>query len=413
MNGPSVWNRNFVPLFWGQSVSAIGSQVTFIALPLIAVLNHHASPGAMGLLGAVDNLPYLLVGLWVGVLVDRNSRRRLMILSDVLRAAAVLWLPIGFWLGVLDFPQLCVVAFVIGLGNIVFDVACQAQLPELVDESRLIEANGALATSSSLATVGAPGLVGLLIGWIGAPVAMLIDAVSYLISLIGILAIKQPEEHRPAKPEATWRQVSAGLRLVFQDRRLLGLGGGAALLAIGMNAALAVLIYYLADQLHFDPVVIGLVFLSVGVGGLLGALAVSRLGGQVSPGVILITGPLLACLGLLIAAAAGSADPAAARWWILLGALTLGCGILSYQMTAAGLRQSLAPDAVRGRVLGTLRFLEWGSMPLGSLLGGALGELIGAPGTLALSAVLIGSGCLWAWCTPLRQLRAVGPKELS
>lgn len=395
-----------MPLFAGQTISAVGSQVTFIALPLLAVLNFGATPGAMGLLGAIDNLPYLLIGLWVGVLVDRYSRRRIMILSDLLRAAAVLWVPIAWWLGILDFGQLCLVAFLVGVGNITFDVACQAHLPELVDESRLVDANGALATSSSLASVGAPGIVGVLIGWIGAPTAMLLDGVSYLVSLVSVLAIRQPEQHRPAPPESTWQELTIGLRLVRDDRRLLGLGGGAAMLSIGMNAAFAVLIYFLADQLGFDALAIGLIFLAVGVGGLIGALTVSRFSKLLRPSWVLILGPVVAGVGLLCAALSGAVADAAALPTALAGASILGAGILAFQMTAAGLRQSLTEDQVRGRVLGTLRFVEWGVMPLGSLLGGGLGEVIGAVGTLVLSAILVATGGLWAWFTPLRQLPA-------
>lgn len=413
MNRPSIWTPGFVRLFTGQTVSAVGSQVTFIALPLIAVMNFDATPGAMGLLGALDNLPYLLFGLLVGVVVDRFSRRRIMILSDLLRAAAVGWVPIAFLLGRLDFAQLCLVAFIVGVGNIAFDVACQAHLPELVDETRLADANGALGTSASLATVGAPGIVGALIGWVGAAFAMVLDGLTYLVSAISVLAIRKPEEHRPASDETTWQGVLTGLRLVWRDKRLLGLGGGAAMIMIGMNAASAVLIYFLATQLGLGAVAIGLVFLAMGVGGVAGVLVVSQLNKRLTPGAILIAGPIVAAAGLLGAASAGQLAHMGSLMLVFSSALLLGAGLLAYQMTAAGLRQSLVDDRVRGRALGTLRFLEWGSMPIGSLVGGALGELFGAGPTLLVSAAFVAACCVWTLQTPLRRLPIQGGQSAA
>lgn len=405
MKSRSIWTPSFVPLFVGQSVSAVGSQITFVALPLIAVLSLGATPGAMGLLGAIDNLPYLLIGLWVGVLVDRFSRRRIMIASDLLRAVAVLSIPILSWSGQLSFAHLCVVAFAVGVGNITFDVACQAQLPELVDESELVAANGALATSASLATVGAPGVVGLVIKAVGAPVALLVDAASYLVSMVGIVAIRQPERPRPAPEESGWRQVSTGLRIVLGDRRLLGLGGGAAMISFGMNAAFAVLVFYLATGLGLDALWIGLVFLAFGLGGLTAALLGGALSARFGPSPVLVAGPIIGAVGLaLVSASAAGGDSALVL--VLAGAATIGAGLLAYQMVAAGLRQSLTADSVRGRVLGTLRFLEWGAMPLGSLAGGALGEWLGAGPTLACSGIAVAASSLWTLGTPLRSVSA-------
>ena len=177
-------------LLGGQAISALGSQVTFMALPLIAVTLLDSNPLHMGILGALDNLPYLLFGLFVGSLVDRRRRRPLMIVSDLLRALAVLTIPLAFLVGGITFTHLCLVAFVVGLGNLVFDVACQAQMPDIVgDDGDLVQANGALQTTSGIASLTAPGLVGVFIATVGAPLAMLIDAFSYLISAASLRMI--------------------------------------------------------------------------------------------------------------------------------------------------------------------------------------------------------------------------------
>jgi MFS family permease len=400
-------------LLLGQSVSVVGSQVTFLALPLIAVLTLHATPGAMGVLGALDNLPYLLVGLWVGVFVDRHARRRLMILSDLLRAVAVVSVPIAAIGGWLSFAQLCAVAFVVGFGNIVFDVACQAQLPELVDREHMVAANGALQMSASLSMVGAPGLVGLLIKAIGAPLAILIDAASYVVSALSIGSIRQPEEARPAEEGSTWAQVLEGLRLVRDDARLVGIAGGASMLSLAMNAAFAVLMFYLATRLGLDAGVIGLVFLAFGVGGALGAMLISPIAARIGTGRTLIGSPLVGAAGLAtFTVAAESGLPLAGTMTaIFCGSVVMGIGLVGFSVLAAGVRQLLAPSQARGRVLGTLRFLEWGSMPLGSVIGGVVGEAFGAAPAILTSAVLLAGAAVWIVATPLRGLRELPDDE--
>lgn len=393
-------------LLFGQAISAVGSQVTFMAIPLIAVLTLGATPAGMGVLGAVDNLPYLLFGLWIGVFVDRTARRRVMVASDLMRALAVLSVPVAFVTGTLSFVHLCIVAFIVGLGNIAFDVACQAHLPELVEEEHLVSANGVLQTSAGLASVGAPGLVGLLIKLAGAPVSMVIDAVTYIVSAVSLAGIQQPEHPRPVEDSTTWQQIREGLEVVRSDPRLVGLGGAAAMVSIGMNAAFAVLVFYLANARGFDSVMIGLIFLTFGVGGAVGALTASALSTRLGVGPVLMAGPILGALGLvLVATADGRGVVGLAE--LFAGALLLGLGLMAQQVLAAGVRQRLAPERVRGRVLGTLRFLEWGSMPLGSLLGGTLGEWTGSLPTLVVSAAFVASSPLWVATTPLRSLQEV------
>ena len=402
------WRSNgYGRLLGGQAVSAVGSQITFIALPLIAVVSMGAGPGAMGLLGAVDNLPYLLIGLWVGVFVDRHARRRLMIASDALRAVAVLSVPVAALAGWLTFAQLCVVAFVVGIGNIVFDVACQAQLPELVDDAHLVPANGALQTSASMSMVAAPGLVGLLIKVVGAPVSMLIDVATYLVSAGSIASIRTPEQHRPAPEASTWEQVREGWRLVLADRRLVGLGGGTAMISLAMNASMAVMIFFLANRLGMDAGMIGLVFVGFGVGAAIGAMGAGALAGRIGTGTTLLTGPLVGAAGLVLFALSGT--PAAPAGWavplVFAGAILMAIGMMAFSSLSAGMRQLLAPEAARGKVLGTLRFVELGVMPLGSVIGGAIGQTAGAIPAVLVSALLLASTSVWVVATPLLGLR--------
>lgn len=392
-------------LLGGQAISALGSQVTFMALPLIAVTLLDSNPLHMGILGALDNLPYLLFGLFVGSLVDRRRRRPLMITSDLLRALAVLTIPVAFLVGGITFTHLCLVAFAVGLGNLVFDVACQAQMPDIVGEDGdLVQANGALQTTSGIASLTAPGLVGVFIATVGAPLAMLIDAFSYLISAASLRMIG-PDSSTATADATVWEDVKTGVGSVVRDNRLLGLTGAGAAVSLGMNAAFSVLMVFLARELHVSTIGIGLVFLAIALLGATGALTANHLAKAVGAGRVLLWGPVVAAVGLVCMALAGHVTTPLLL--IYLGAGLCGWGIMTSQALAAGLRQAFAPEEIRGRVLGTMRFVEWGIMPVGALLGGFAGQLLGVAPAVAFSGALVATGSVWVLTTGLARLRSV------
>ena len=393
----------FGRLFLGQAVSVVGSQVTFLALPIAAVFLLHASPAAMGLLGALDNLPYLLFGLGVGVLVDRYRRRRLMVSADLVRALAVGSIPISALAGRLTLTQLCVVVFIVGAANIVFDVSAQAQLPDLVAADRLVGANGLLQTTSSLSLVVGPGLAGEIIALLGAPVAILVDSVSYLVSALCIGAIREPEAPRQAAGESMRRQVAEGLRLVRADRRLIAIAGATSTASLAANAMFAVFVYFLVTRFGLGGAAIGFLYMAVGISGAAGAVLVPAAARRVGSGYMLAIMLVVAGVGLLGVALAGQSGfggPACAAA-VVGGSLLFGLGLISFSVLSAGLRQALAPAAARGRVLGTLRFFEWGSMPIGSLIGGLLGEIYGPVAAIEFAGLALIGASVWIVRSPL------------
>ena len=405
---PWLLRGGFGRLFAGQAVSILGSQVTFLALPIAAVFLLGATPGAMGLLGALDNLPYLLFGLGVGVVVDRWPRRRLMISADLVRAIAVGTVPLAFALGRLSFGQLCAVVFVVGACNIVFDVAAQAQMPDLVSNERLVTANASLQTTASLSTVVGPGLAGQLIALVGAPTAILVDAGSYAVSALFIGRIREPEAPRTRSEASARAQIAAGLRQVRADRRLVALAGAASTMSLAVNAIFAGWVYYLATRLGWSPASIGLLYTLVGVSGAAGAVLMPALAGRIGVGRVLAAMPLVTGAGLmplpLVVAAGASGSVVSAV--LVGGSLTFGLGLVSFAVIAAGLRQTLAPPDARGRVLGTLRFFEWGSMPVGSAIGGVLGQAFGPAVTIEFGALAFMTGAGWVVMSPLRRMRS-------
>jgi len=395
----------FGRLFAGQAVSAVGSQVTFLALPIAAVFLLGATPAAMGILGALDNLPYLLFGLGVGVVVDRFRRRKLMIVADLVRAIAVGSVPVAFALGRLGFEQLCVVVFVVGAGNIIFDVAAQAQMPDLLARERLVAGNGTLQTATSLAAVGGPGIAGQLIAFVGAPMAIVLDSISYVVSAVFVSTIREPEAPRTRSEEPMREQIASGLRLVRADVRLVGIAGAAATISLATNALFAVFVYYLAMRAGITPAGIGSLFMAVGVAGAVGAVTMPMLAERIGAGRVLVAMPLAAGLGLAAIPAALELAPAVSTSVLVAGSLVFGLAMISFSVLSAGLRQTLAPVEARGRVLGTLRFFEWGTMPIGSLLGGAVGQVFGPVVAIELASAIFACAAIWIVASPLAGMR--------
>ncbi len=396
----------FGRLWVGQTASVFGTQVTFLALPLVAVGSLGASPGQMGLLAAVDNLPYLLFGLGVGVLVDRLPRRGLMIGTDLVRALTLATIPVAAILGVLTLAQLFVVVFVVGACTIAFDVAYQVQLPDLVPDGRLVEANARLETTRSLSFVAGPGLGGILVQLVTAPIAIAADAVSYVASAACIRSIREPETPPRPTGDGVRRDIADGLRLIRDDGRLRGLAVTTASASLALNAWLAVLVVYLVRVLGLDAGAVGLVYVVHGAGGIAGALVVPRISSALGVGRVLAAMPLVAGLGGLLVPLAGGPGIVRAAG-IGSGAILLGFGLVGLGVTSAGLRQVLAPSVARGRVMATLRFFEWGVMPIGSLAGGAIGEVLGPGPALAIGAVALASTTALVLASPLVRIRVL------
>jgi predicted MFS family arabinose efflux permease len=393
----------FARLWFGQAVSVAGTQVTFLALPMAAVIALHATPAQMGLLGALDNLPYLLFGLGVGLVVDRWRRRRLMIIGDLVRAAAVGSVPLAAAAGRLTYEQLLAVVFVVGVCNLLFDIASQAQLPDLVAADRLVEANGRLELNRSLSMVGGPAVAGTLISWLTAPIAIAVDAISYLVSAGSIASIREPEPHRTRSEESARAQILDGLRLVAADRRLVGIAGASAIVSFAMNAMFAVLVYFLANERHMDASAIGVLFTVFGLGGAAGALLSPTIGRHLGVGRVLVLAPAIAGLSVIgFTLAPGTGSPF--ELGLAIPVAMLGVGMVGYGVTCAGVRQQLAPADARGRVMGTLRFFEWGTMPLGSLAGGLAGQALGPGAALGMTAAAFLLAGLWVAASPAARL---------
>ena len=412
MNPPTesrgLWHHPaFLKLWAASAVSDVGSQVSALALPLIAALTLGATPWQMGLLSAAGTAPILFVGLFAGVWVDRLRRRPLMIAMDIGRAAILLVIPLASALGLLRIEILYVVALLVGALSVLFDVAHLAFLPSLVERERLVEGNSKLQTTTSVAQVAGPGLGGVLVGLLGAAFAVLIDALSFLASALFIVGIRVKESPRAASDaRGVIGEIGEGLRVVVAHRILRVLAGCSGTISLFGQMFMAVYVLYMTRDLGLGSVGVGFVFAAGGVGALVGAIVAAPLTKRLGPGPAMIWA--LLCFGL-----AGMAVPLAvlmprvALPMVVTAEFGQWMALSAYFVNAVSVRQALTPDRLQGRVNATMRFMAGGMQPIGALLGGALGGLIGLPLTLVVASVGMLLAFLWLLLSPVRALRVL------
>jgi MFS family permease len=404
-----LWaHRDFRMLWAGETVSLFGSEVTELALPLVAVLVLDAGAGQMGLLAAARFAPFLLVTLPAGVWIDAHRRRPVLIGANLGRCLLVALVPLLAGLDVLRMPQLYAIAFAVGVLTVAFDVAYQSYLPSLVDRGRLVEGNSKLQASASVARVGGPGLGGLLVQLAGAPRALLLDAATFAVSTASLLAIRH-REPPPAGPEGRSRaglrrEVAEGLRVTYRDRVLRSMAGLAATYNLFEQAVLALLVLYATSDLGLSAGLIGLVVSVGSLGALAGAALAGRLERRLGVGPSLILAVVVECASLLLVPLATGPRVVAAG---LLGLAFVGngFGIGLSNVLAVSLRQAVTPDRLLGRMNASYRFLTYGAVPLGALLGGALGELLGLRAAVAVGAAGSLLTVPWVLLPPLPGLR--------
>jgi MFS family permease len=385
-----LWHHmDFRRMWIGETVSQFGTQVSQLALPLVAILVVHASTFEVGLLTTFEMLAFLVVGLPAGAWVDRMRFRSVLIVNDVFRAFALGSIPLAQAFGMLTIGQLYVVALVVGVSTVFFDVAYQSYLPQLVDRSAIVEGNAKLQASESVSQIAGPALGGVLIQALTAPYAVLVDAVSFLWSASWVGAIKV----RPPKPERKpdrhlGREIKEGLRFVLGNRLLRAIAMCTGISNLFNTLGFAVFYVLLARDLHLSPGVIGLIMSTAATGGLLGSLAATRIAARLGQG------PTI-WISIAFSLPTSFVAPFVHRDWTLgllaVAFILFWATVVIYNITQVSFRQGLCPPDLLGRMNATMRFLVWGTMPLGGVLGGALGSTIGVRDTLLVAAI---GGCI-------------------
>ena len=394
-----LWrNRDFVKLWVAQTISLLGSSVSFLALPLIAVSLLNATPVQMGIFTTMSTLPALLLGLLAGVWVDRHRRRPILMATNLGQAILLIVISVAAVLHMLRMTHLYLLAFGLALFRLFFDVADQSLLPALVGREQLVEGNSKLEMSRSAVAIAGPGLAGGLVQLITAPFAILFDAVSFLVSALCIAAIRTPETlaATPQHREPMRQAIRAGLRLVLGHQALRALTGALATSALFTAMVDAVLLLYLTRELRLQPSVLGLVFACGSVGFMIGALLQARATRRFGLSKTLIAGLVLTGLGdLLIPMVNGAVAVVVIVLVLIVAQFCFGLGRTTFNISQITLRQTLTPDHLLGRMNATTRFVGAGATALGGLLGGLLGVAIGVQWTLVLAAVGEMLACTW------------------
>jgi MFS family permease len=371
---------------WGaETISQFGSQVTFLALPLVAILVLQETTFRVALLTTVEFLPFLLFALPAGVWVDRLRRRPILIFSDVVRALALLTIPIAHWLDALTIWQVYAVAFVHGVGTVFFDVSYQSYLPALVGREQIVEGNSKLEVSRAGANIGGPGIAGGLVALLTAPIAILADAISFLASALLLGVIKKTEEVPPREERRSMKaELAEGLRYVFTHRYQRGIVGAVALSNFFGNVFFSILLVYAVRELGLSAGTIGVVLAVGNLGTLAAALTARRISDRFGVGRTIVLAASLFAPGTLLIALAPK-DLAIPL--ITLGMLIIGFGVILFNVTAISLIQAITPDRILGRANASRRFVVWGVIPFGGLIGGALGSSIGLRETMVIGAL--------------------------
>lgn len=404
-----LWrHRDFVKLWASQAISRLGSQVTQLALPLTAVALG-AGAREMGWLWAAQSLPALLLGLVAGMWVDRLPRRMVLIATDLGRAVILAAIPAAAFFGQLQLALLYPLAFLASMLAILSDVAHVSYLPILVGRDRLVEGNSKLALVGQITKVTGPSLAGGLVQVATAPLALLADAASFLVSagLLGTIRRGEPAPAPAAARTALWRETGEGLRFVASHPVLRTLTGAWGLYFFFDSLFQGQFPLYVTRDLGIAPTTFGFIISVSGLGGVLGALVAGGVVTRFGLGPTLAGAILVGALGELLVAAAQGPTLVAAAVLILAHVLVRSTDMIFY-INYTSACQTLTPDTLQGRVNGTIYVLTAGTVPLGALIGGLLGEAMG----LRATAVVAGLGVVIAFLclalSPVRSIRRLG-----
>lgn len=383
----SLWrDGNFLTMWSGQALAQLGSQVTELAIPVLAVLLLQASELELGLLNAAGVAAFLVVGLPAGAWIDRMRKRHVMIWADAVRALALAALPLLWWLGALEMWHLYAVALVVGVATVFFDVSYQSIIPSLVRSEQIAEANGKLEATRELANIAGPAAGGWLVAALSAPFAILATVGTYVASFVALLLTRDDEEPRTADDRGPiLREIGEGLRWVFGNALLLRIVGTTASSNLFATVSFTLLPLFLLRELGLSPEAMGIIFSLGAIGGLAGAIAtphvVRRIGEARAIPASAIAFSAIACLLPLAATV-----PSIAFGLLVVQGFVSSFTVLVYNITQVTFRQRITPRRLLGRMNASVRFCVWGVMPIGALLAGALGTWLGVVPTMWIGA---------------------------
>lgn len=404
----ALWdNRDFLRLWAGQSISVVGDQIGALALPLVAVLVLDATPTQMGVLTAMVWAPHLLISLGAGLWVERRRKRAVMVATDLGRAALLASVPVAYGLDALTIEHLVAVAFGVGTLTVLFDISWGVLFMRIVPRSEVVEANSKLMATRSISYVGGPPAAGGLVSLVGAPVAVLADALSFVGSALFVARVRAAELPvvRP-DGEGVRARLASGFRFLFGHPVLRPNLLCFATINLFNFAFWAIVVLYMARELELSAATIGLLLGGAAVGGVLGALVASPVGRRIGLGPAMTVGAVLFTAPLLLFPLAAGPKPLVIAL-LFAGEFLSGVGVMLLDVQGNSITFLLTPEEMRARQLATFKFVNYGVRPIGALGGGLLASAIGLREALFVAAVGGMLGVLWLVGSPTPRLREV------
>ena len=409
----SLWRHaDYMKLWSAATISLMGSQVSLLAIPFIAAIILKSSPLEVALLGAVEMTPFILFALPAGAWLDRVRRRPVLIAGDFGRGLALLSIPIAYAAGVLTIWQLYAVGFITGCLTVLFDVGDQSYLPALIEREDLVEGNAKLQLPQSAATILGPGIGGGLIGFAGAPYAIVADAISFFASggLISLIRKPEPRPQRRVTESGSHmgmrQEIAEGLGYVLGNRYLRMIAGSTATCNLGTSMAFSIFAVFAYRELGLSALLVGIIGGAGGFGILLGALVSEGLSRRIGVGPAIVGSMFLTGPATFLYALMPSDVPIAAA--LLFGSVFLsGFTAVVYNVNQVSFRQAITPLEMQGRMNATMRFIVWGTMPVGSLIGGLVASFLPLRTTILIGAAVSAVAFLWVLFSPVRSLREI------
>jgi MFS family permease len=401
-NRSELWqNANFLNLWGAESISQFGSQISLLAIPLLAAITLDATPLQMGILGAAGGFPRLILGFLAGPWVDRHRKRPLMIATDLARAVALLAIPIAAWFDVLSIGLLMAVAVVVGILTVYFNTAYTAIVPVLVERRQLGDANGKLMASYSLAQAAGPAVAGSMMSILSVPVMMLANALTYVWSAWFIGRIRKPEPPAPARsPDHHFRQeILDGFRVLIASPILKATTSCSVMVSLSGNMFLAVYVLYMTNDLHLSSTGVGLVYAAGGVGSLIGTVISGWFARKLGVGRTIVWSAV-ACGAFGVTVPMAILVPDHALPLIVFAECFQWMTLMVHDVNRVSLRQALTPDHLQGRVSASTQALYGGAQTLGLLAGGVVGDLFGVRFALIVGIAGMFAASYFVWASP-------------
>jgi MFS family permease len=409
-------NRDFMKLWAGETVSLVGTQITQFALPLVAILTLRANVFEVGVLSACRNIPVVLVSLFAGVWLDRRRRRPVLIACSLANAFLIGMIPVASALGLLSMNLLYLICILSGAVSVVFDVGVLSYVPSLVGRQHLADSNSRMQSSMSLAMVAGPGIAGVVVGVLTAPITLALDAASYVCSAFGLISIDTPEP-APEVPDirlSIWKSIGEGSQILLGNRVFRALLTQSATFNFVQSGFITIFVVYAVRDLQLSPLQLGMVLGAIAVGALCGSMIANRVRNKLGLGRTMLIGivPATLCqLGVLIPR---GSDPASIIWLCVIE-ICYGCGVLVFKVNSITLLQTMTPDRLLGRMNATYRLILFGTAPIGAVLVGVLGRAVGVHLTLIITVIVFVTPILWTPFSPVFRMTQMpsGPDEGS